>query len=146
MDKIPKFDGFPDSFILNLDPHDLPGSHWIAVFINHEKIGEFFDSYGNKPKDELLSNYLTKNCQDWEHNEKSLQSPYSSVCGQYCLYFLCHKVRGETMKDILRNFGDDSEENDILVSNWVNETFDLNTDVYDLEFMFNQICRAMLSK
>jgi len=60
MDKIPKFDGFPDSFILNLDPHDLPGSHWIAVFINHEKIGEFFDSYGNKPKDELLSNYLTK--------------------------------------------------------------------------------------
>jgi len=50
------------------------------------------------------------------------------------------------MKDILRNFGDDSEENDILVSNWVNETFDLNTDVYDLEFMFNQICRAMLSK
>ena len=36
-------------YVINLDKHDEPGSHWVAVY-DDGKIGEYFDSYGLPPK------------------------------------------------------------------------------------------------
>ena len=32
--------------ILNLSSSNHPGSHWVAVFVNTNGVGEFFDSFG----------------------------------------------------------------------------------------------------
>lgn len=41
--------------VLNLDKHNQSGSHWVAVFSNlKEKKVYFFDSYGYKPKKEIV--------------------------------------------------------------------------------------------
>ena len=37
---------YPKSFVVNTDPMELPGTHWIAIYFNEQKNGEFFDSYG----------------------------------------------------------------------------------------------------
>ena len=36
---------YPKSFVVNTDPMELPGTHWIAIYFNEQMKGEFFDSY-----------------------------------------------------------------------------------------------------
>ena len=35
----------PKSFVVNTDPMELPGAHWIAVYFNEQMKREFFDFY-----------------------------------------------------------------------------------------------------
>ena len=42
---------FPLAFILNTGTHKNGGIHWQALYIDHEHIAYFFDSYGRKPSD-----------------------------------------------------------------------------------------------
>ena len=37
---------YPKSFVVNTDPVELPGTHWIAIYFNEQMKVEFFDSYG----------------------------------------------------------------------------------------------------
>ena len=40
--------------VFNLDRHDMPGSHWVSLFINTENGGiYYFDSVGKEPCDEI---------------------------------------------------------------------------------------------
>ncbi|EGG14756.1 hypothetical protein DFA_11016 [Cavenderia fasciculata] len=44
------------SFIMNLDPHNKPGSHWVAVYIDadKDKSVEHYDSFGQEPTDDFM--------------------------------------------------------------------------------------------
>ncbi|EGG18240.1 hypothetical protein DFA_03727 [Cavenderia fasciculata] len=44
------------SFIMNLDPHNKPGSHWVAVYIDadKDKSVEYYDSFGLEPTDDFM--------------------------------------------------------------------------------------------
>ena len=35
---------YPKSLVVNTDPMELPGTHWIAIYFNEQMKGEFFDS------------------------------------------------------------------------------------------------------
>ena len=37
---------YPKSFVVNTNPTEFPGTHWIAIYFNEQMKGEFFDSYG----------------------------------------------------------------------------------------------------
>lgn len=79
--------------IVNSDPSDKPGTHWVAFFMNKSQqiednrpILEFFDSYGLPPStysfDHISSAFNVLS------NKYSLQSYSSTVCGHYCLFYL----------------------------------------------------------
>ena len=146
VNRIPKPEGRPECVIANLDPHNRKGSHWIAIHIDHDGYGEFFDSYGRQPEKKQFLKYLKENCNDWTATGKVLQSPFSSTCGQYCIYYLYSKIRGLSTTEILSVFNENLEMNDTKVTNWLNKKFDVNTDVFELEFMVNQFCSALLLK
>ena len=38
---------YPKSFVVNTDPMELPGNHWIAIHFHEHMKGEFNDSYGS---------------------------------------------------------------------------------------------------
>ena len=40
---------YPKSFVVNTDPMELPGIHWIAIYFHEQVKGEFLDSYGWHP-------------------------------------------------------------------------------------------------
>lgn len=146
LNKIPSPDGRPECVIANLDPHNKDGSHWIAIHVDQDGVGEFFDSYGRQPKKKEFIKYLNKNCCRWTSVGRALQSPFASTCGQYCVYYLFLKVRGVPTREIVDGFGGDFEKNDMKVTKWLNGKFDVNTDVFELEFMINQFCSALMSK
>ena len=48
-DKLPIIKTYPAALIANTDPHDQPGTHWIAMYFESPYESEFFDSYGFPP-------------------------------------------------------------------------------------------------
>jgi|AntAceMinimDraft_5_1070358.scaffolds.fasta_scaffold78055_2 hypothetical protein len=58
--------------VINLDPHDKGGSHWVALYVNfEEKQIYFFDSVGKKPRKKIKKfiNKITKYLYKKEYNE-----------------------------------------------------------------------------
>ena len=76
-------------FILNTDTANLPGRHWIAVFIR-DNIGYVFDPLGMVPPPLRLINWMNERYLQWSYNKRQVQPIDSNMCGVYCMYFLYH--------------------------------------------------------
>ncbi len=76
------------SFALVCNAHNAnqPGEHCVAMYVDER--GDYFDPYGLKQKHIEFTNCINEHCSEWASNEHSLQSPISTVCGQYCVDFL----------------------------------------------------------
>ena len=60
-DNLPKYFTRPAAFVVNTDKHNLPGSHWIAMFIDQKNTCFFFDSFGMPPTVEDHVNFIATN-------------------------------------------------------------------------------------
>ncbi|CAC5390414.1 unnamed protein product [Mytilus coruscus] len=110
--------------IANTDVKLLPGRHWVAFFLNENAILEVFDSYGSSMNH--LSAYFKhfmKSFPKIKINEKQFQGQETTVCGQYCLFYLMSRVRGHSMEKILNIFGSYYNSNDHFVYNVIDEQF-----------------------
>lgn len=88
--------------VINTDPHDGPGEHWVSLFcdirpeLEHPRV-TYFDSYAQVPEKEIQR--LMKRWKvQWDAtkiHKKGMQMSYNSTrhqfknseCGMYCLYF-----------------------------------------------------------
>lgn len=101
--------------IVNTDTSCQPGEHWIAIYISSDrKHGEYFDSFG-RPPDERFQRHLNKNCSNWTHNSKQLQSIASPFCGYYCIFYCVLRSRRIGMNAIVDSLTNDTGFNDIVV-------------------------------
>ena len=85
------------AYVINMDNHDEPGSHWVAVYVHNGDV-EYFDSYGKAPTDSRLLRFLGTN---FTYNSVSLQRLFTTVCGYFCLYFLLKRARGVSANHIV---------------------------------------------
>ena len=141
-DRLPNRTVYPAAYIANTDPESKPGSHWIAMYFDHEGNGDYLDSYGRIPLIKFKS-FLDKNCIEWQYNGKQLQAPLTSTCGQYCIYFLYNRSRGMSFQKIIQQFGIDKIKNDKMVTDFVNQKYGTETEIIDVKFIVNQICNAL---
>ena len=88
--------------VLNLDPHNKDGSHWVAVWADFRPGWErmtYFDSYSVRPDKDAKS--VLRLMASWDEQFKAivghgLALEYNAVrhqmknseCGMYCIYFL----------------------------------------------------------
>lgn len=118
---------FPALFIVNTHPRHMPGEHWLALCLNDENTGEFFDSYGNPPDYELFPRsihyFLTKNCCKIKYNPVQVQNFTSVCCGQHCVFFLCHKAKGYSFNRIMSMYSKDLIRNDNTVVSFVKKMY-----------------------
>ena len=82
----------PRGFIVNTDPADKPGTHWLVIFITTDGKGEFWDTFAQRPGfySSNFTQFLNKHCSAFTWNRRVLQAPLSDVCGQYALFFALH--------------------------------------------------------
>lgn len=120
--KLPRFISTPATLVINEDPDDKPGSHWVAVFIDKCGCGYFFDSYGRIPK-ENIERFLNRNASKWVYNPNMLQGFTSQVCGQYCILFLLALSRNYSINDFLNLFTCNADRNDTICKNLFNNYF-----------------------
>ena len=108
--------------IFNLDPHDKPGSHWVAMYADFDKLNEiyYFDSYGiREPKEvttlmnrlkeqsEKLGNKTNIHINNIRHQYKN------SECGVYSMHFILKLLEGNKYDEVKNNIikDDKMEEN-----------------------------------
>ena len=109
-DRLPKHSdkSRPRGYIVNTDPHDQPGQHWIALWTQNN-VCEVMDSYA-LPLDyysqaQPLRDWLTQ----WKYvvtNGTSLQGLHSQACGHYALMYLKTRANGFPLQDFVKNFSD----------------------------------------
>ena len=116
----------PRGFVLNVDPSNKPGSHWIAIYLTADGKGEFWDSYGEKPGfySQNFSQFLNKQCSTFTWNKSVLQAPSSNVCGQYALFFALHRCKHIPLSTIANMFTDSKQWNDTLVRDFIHKWYE----------------------
>ena len=119
------YDLCPLCCIVNTDPIDKPGQHWIALYYAGlgKSQGEFFDSYALRP--EAYKHDTWKKCfREFDGFTRPLQQWNSDVCGDYTIYFLYRRVRGESLREIVKYFSkNDLQYNDAAVVERVHGLF-----------------------
>ena len=100
----------PKIFIVNTDPHDLPGKHWVCIFIPYRGPIEFFDSLGKHPRDysKLFEDFMYTYSSEFVYNKTPLQSNWGTTCGHFCLFFSIHRCRNVSMYNIINKFSRES--------------------------------------
>lgn len=94
--------------IYNLDKHNEPGSHWVAVFIDTDNNEvNYYDSYGEIPP-KLIQKFMNSiglkmiennNSPSLIYNDRRHQYGHSE-CGIFSMNFLIQRLNGKTMYDI----------------------------------------------
>lgn len=120
-DRIPFNLSLPAAFVANTHPNYKPGEHWVAVYINNDGDGTFFDSYGEPPTVEHHRHRLRRWCRRITYNKKRLQSLESEVCGEYCVMFLHHMCSGGDLQSFCSFFTGDTYRNDDIVATFYRE-------------------------
>ncbi len=114
-DLLPKIYGLPIGIVINTDSSDEPGEHWVAVYIDRNGIGEYFDSFGLPPLHKEITDFMHENCpQGWLYNTITFQSMYSQTCGNYCVLYLSSKFKGMNFNEFTVIFNHSPDLNDKL--------------------------------
>lgn len=100
----------PYAMILNTQPSASKGLHWVAVYRAQEQACvEYFDSFARKPIPAIISLFepsLSVHAREICYSKKQIQSNYSSLCGEYCIVYLCCRLFGMSFEEFLSVFED----------------------------------------
>ena len=116
---------YPCCAVVNTKPHDHPGEHWVCFLKTKTNQGIYFDSYGVPPYNLPEIAEVLDGCDSWTFNDISLQTPFSTVCGQYTIFALTHLCRGFSLKDIVQLLDDTSDTygNDALIFSYISNKY-----------------------
>ena len=84
----------PFALVVNTDPHDKPGQHWLAIYGPSDKPLKFFDSFGMLPSNYGFYTSFGYSC-------ISLHSFSSALCGNYTIYFIFYRSRSVSFNKII---------------------------------------------
>ena len=106
--------------VVNFDDSSKPGSHWVAIFAPNKLEVSYFDSFGGgESKIDSIVEYLHKNFNLVTNRTKVTQSPLSSVCGYYAIFFIYLSCKGFSFKRIERILANEKNP-DQMVYEYVN--------------------------
>jgi hypothetical protein len=122
-DTLPSTDtitNFPSYLIVNTDLSSGVGIHWVALYYITSTEIEGFDSYGLNPSMYGINVTCTLT------NSKRLQGEKSTVCGQYCAFYLYYRLRGYSLQNIISSFSiRDFMYNDRQVAKFIRNHFNI---------------------
>uniref|UniRef100_A0A158P5B5 Ubiquitin-like protease family profile domain-containing protein n=1 Tax=Tetranychus urticae TaxID=32264 RepID=A0A158P5B5_TETUR len=87
LDQLPRWILAPSSVIINLDESYKPGSHWVAVYFDKNKVAHYFDSFGRQPQGNILT-FIEANSDYYIYNPIKYQGNLSIACGYFCILFV----------------------------------------------------------
>ena len=73
-------------YVCNTDPNHKPGEHWVTIYINNDRRGEYFDSFGMPPLFDEFVTFLNNNT-NLGLTTKELSKTFIQVHVDYTAYF-----------------------------------------------------------
>ena len=116
--------GLPLTLIVNTDTHNLPGRHWISIYIGPDGQGEIFDSLATAPS-AYVARFLSKHCKRWTTNRPLIyQHPFSSYCGVYVLLHVLQRHKYNSLEEFCTsNFTSSVTENERFIRAYYKHNF-----------------------
>ena len=105
-------------YICNEQTSRKPGSHWFLVITESDKV-YFIDSFAQSPKYYGVDKKLQKLKRPVAVLSDSIQNPFSTLCGEYCLFFAYHLSRNFNLKSVTNFFTNDYVRNDQNIKQFV---------------------------
>lgn len=100
---------YPFFMIVNTQAKNLPGEHWIAVFIDANKRGEVFDSLA-LPITNMLIRWLNRFTRLFSTSKVMYQHPLAATCGAYVIFYVLHRLKdSQCMTKTFSSFIPDNE-------------------------------------
>ena len=96
------------SYIVNTDPHDKPGKHWLGIWTKGN-VCEVMDSFAltlEYYQAEPLNEWIVKHWKYIVTNTRSLQAMNSKSCGHYALMYLKERAMDKLCKSFGTSFPD----------------------------------------
>ena len=110
---------FPKSIIINTDPANKGGDHWIALVLTHKR-AFYFDSFGIGIINEEIKQFLLPKYTSIIFNNLCIQHISSDKCGSFCIYFVKCVKNLTSFYKFLSNFSlNNLKINDIIIMNKV---------------------------
>ena len=120
IDKLPsQIPYYPFLMIVNTQSHNLPGEHWISIFINEKREGEVFDSLATPSKINLMR-WMNRHTRRWKRNYRRYQHPYSDTCGAFSLFYVLQRCSSDSLESITKTFDSSYMKNENIVRAFYN--------------------------
>ena len=82
----------PSAYVINTLKRHQPGEHWVRIYFPITGPPEYYDSFGFSPREDFKKVLG----EDYIYNKRFIQYPFSSVCGQNCMYFILRRSMSRT--------------------------------------------------
>ena len=112
--RLPRQLNAPSALVRNTKPESLDGEHGIAMYIDANSKGEYYEPMGLPPYQAAYMTFLNKHCTSWTYNAVRVQEEGSTVCRKHCIYYLIHRCRGYYMTNITGLLKNPKEATDII--------------------------------
>jgi len=120
-DNLPRHVPTSSLFIFNTDKASQPGMHWVCVYIDRKRRGEYFDSFGMHPTVHYFETFLNNNCTRWHCNTRPIQDILSDACGYHCIFYAVHRCIGLKLNTIVNMYTNDMLFNDAIAKAFVRD-------------------------
>ena len=111
-DSIPPL-GIGEAVIVNTDPQDKPGEHWVAMYMSEEVELEYFDSFGIAPLSPNIQEYISVTPHlSFSYSTIQLQHEESETCGNHCIAYVKHRLSGQPLVCLVAHYTSNPKNND----------------------------------
>lgn len=126
VDTLPYTFSLPATFIVNTQASNLPGEHWICVYIDKVQRGEYADSFAMPPPLKVCQ-WLNEVCVSWIWNKLCVQHLLSTTCGAHVIFFAVKRPYCDSMKCVYTLLPGRLIDNDNFVTLYISNVI-LSTD------------------
>ena len=106
----------PFALICNTDKSSEPGTHWVAIFAPKFGEIEYFDSFGMKPLNSEIIEFINLNGISYKYNKKQIQSNKSKTCGKFGVIFIYYRSKKIQYNKFIQIFSDNKSYNEKLIN------------------------------
>ena len=110
--------------IVNTDPHDKPGQHWIGLYKNGASLN-FFDSFGREMQE--FTEPFASIMKDFSSglkvrsNHMHYQNAFTDTCGLWTLYYILSRI---CEIEVFNDFTNDTVKNEVELEKRLNMLFE----------------------
>ena len=112
--RLPRLLNVPSALVGNMDPDHQMWQHWVAIYIDANSRGEYYDPTERPPHEYAYVNFMNKHCLHWTYNTVRVQEEWSIVCGLHCIFYLIHRCAGHSITDDTMLLENPAEETEIV--------------------------------
>jgi hypothetical protein len=110
--KLPRRLNVHSALIGNTEPDDRPVTHGVALYIDANSRGEYYDPKGRPPLLRAYVNFMNKHCTSWTYYTIRDQEEGSTICEHHCIFYLIYRCAGKSLGDVTRTLRHPREATD----------------------------------